>query len=399
MPIRSSYRVVALSMIAAVVGLAGCNRAQTPASAAKAAAVVVSMPVKQRVTDYEDFTGRLEAPDTIDLRSRVTGYLDRANFIEGDEVKQGAVLFEIDARPYKAELDRAEANVVQAEVRFNRLETDLARAKKLVGTGAISQEDYDKVAGDRNEAAAAVLSAKASREMAKLNLSYTQVKAPIAGRVSRRYVDPGNLIKADDTILTSMVSQDPMHAYFDVDERTVLKLRRLQLDHKLALIKDTGVPVQLSLADEQDFTHHGLIDFADNRVDAGTGTRRLRGVFANPERLLAPGMFIRVRLPIGPEHSSLLVAEQALGSDQGRKYVYVINDKEEVEYRAVTLGALHDGLRVVEKGLTPDDRVIVTGLQRVRTGTKVEATLKDMPNPVTAAKVAITPATAAKAAP
>lgn len=372
---------------AALLGSAGCQKAPTQATT-KLVNVVVSTPVQKEVTDYEDFTGRLESPENIDLRSRVTGYLVKANFVEGEDVKKGAVLFEIDPRPYRAEVDRAEAVVAQAEVHFSRTEADYARAQKLVGSGAISKEEFDRFASDRSEAEAAVKNAKATREIAKLNLDYTQVKSPISGRVSRKYVDPGNLVKADETILTSVVSQDPMYAYFDVDERTVLKLRRLQLEGKLGTTRETGVPVLLSLADEQEFTRQGTIDFADNRVDPGTGTRRLRGVFPNTDRLLAPGMFIRVRLPIGSPHAALLIAEQALGSDQGRKFVYVVNAKDEVEYRAVTLGSMHEGLRVVEKGLKADDRVVMTGLQRIRPKMKVEAKLEPMPNPAAAARLA-----------
>jgi RND family efflux transporter MFP subunit len=373
----------------AAVGLTalGCNHAPQQAATVKPAEVFVTQPVTKEVTEFEDFTGRTEAVDSIEIRARVTGYLDKVHFKEGAEVKQGDLLFEIDPRPYQAELDRAEANVVQAQAHLTRLDSDFERAKGLIKNQAIGKEEFDRISGDRAEAAAALGVAQASRALAKLNLDYTKITAPITGRISRRYIDPGNLVKADDTVLTSVVSQDPIYAYFDVDERTVLRLRRLIQEGKIRSARETEVPVLLGLADEEGFSRHGTINFADNRVDPNTGTLRVRAIFPNAERILSAGLFVRIRLPVGTPHPALLIPEQALGTDQGQKFLYVVTPANEVEYRKVKIGPMSDGLRVIEDGLKAGERVIVNGLQRVRPGvTKVEAKPAPLTAPSTTAK-------------
>jgi RND family efflux transporter MFP subunit len=339
--------------------------------------VEVSLPVTAQVTDYEDFPGRTEAVDTIDVRARVTGYLDKVHFQEGADVKAGDLLFEIDPRPYQAELARAEANLVQAEARLKRLTSDLTRASGLIGKGAIGREEFDKIAGDRAEAAAAVGVATASRDLGRLNLSFTQVHARINGRISRRYIDPGNLAKADDTVLTTLVSLDPMYAYFDVDERATLRLQQLVRAKKLNLSPGANVPVLMGMADETAFSHKGTLHFVDNRVDADTGTWRLRGRFPNADHAIASGMFVHIRLPIGEPYPALLIAEQALGTDQGQRFVYVVDAQNKAQYRRVKIGRLHEGLRVIADGLKPGEKVVVKGLQRVRPGAAVKPTLVD----------------------
>jgi multidrug efflux system membrane fusion protein len=342
--------------------------------------VLVSRPVTSTVTDYEEFIGRTEARSTVDVRARVTGYLDEANFKEGNDVKQGDLLFRIDPRPYRALLEQAEANVGQAEAHLKRLESDHRRANAMFAKHAIGQEEFDKIAGDRNEAEAGVGVARAQRDGAKLNLEFTQVRSPIAGRISRRNMDPGNLVRADDTALTTVVSQDPMYAYFDVDERTHLRLRRLVLEGKLRSAREVTVPVELGLADEKGYPHPGAIDFVDNRLDAGTGTLRVRGSFPNADGVLTPGLFVRIRAPIGTPHPATLIAECALQTDKGRKFVYVVTDRNDVERRDVTVGPPQpNGMRVILHGVGPGDRVIVSGLQRVREGAPVQATDVDMP--------------------
>jgi RND family efflux transporter MFP subunit len=251
-------------------------------------------------------------------------------------------------------------------------------------TKAISQEDYDKAEGDRNEAAAAVGVAEAARDVAQQNLDYTLITATISGRISQQMIDPGNMVKANDTVLTTIVSMDPMYAYFDIDERTLLQIRRLVRAGKVRSAREGGAKVCLGLADEGGFPHEGTINFIDNRVDIPTGTLRVRGLFPNPNRMLSPGLFVRVQVPIGDPHQSLLVSERALGSDQGQKFLYVLNDKDEVVYRHVEVGTLNDGLRVIHSGVKPGERVILSGLQRVRPGIKVNAKNvamagKDMP--------------------
>jgi RND family efflux transporter MFP subunit len=341
--------------------------------------VLVSLPIVREVTDYADFPGRTEAVNAIEVRARVTGYLDKVNFKEGSDVKQGDLLFEIDPRPYQAELNRAEANVVQAQARFSRLEADYQRAQGLLPGQRISREEFDRIAGDRAEANAAIAVAKASRDLASLNLSYTKVEAPISGRISRRYIDPGNLVKADDTVLTSIVSLDPIYAYFDLDERSTLRAQRLIREGKVKWSPDADLPVFLGLADEEGFPQRGTINFADNRVDPDTGTWRLRGLFANPDHTLSPGLFVRMHLPIGEPYQAILVSEQALGTDQGQKFVYVVDEAGKADYRRVQVGRPHDGLRVITDGLTRREKVVVSGLQRVRPGVEVKPKMVDVP--------------------
>lgn len=336
------------------------------------------MPLMGEITDFEDFTGRTEAVRTIDIRARVTGYLAKRHFREGSEVEEGDLLFEIDPRPYQAEVARAEANLHQAEAHLRRLERDYNRSVNLAATKALSPQEFDKVVGDRDEGAAALDVAKAQLQTARLNLSFCQVSAPIKGRMSRGAIDPGNMVKADDTLLSTIVSQDPIYAYFDVDERTMLRLQRWAQEGKInGDLSD--VEVTMALADEDGYPHQGKINFEDNRVDANTGTLRVRGVFRNADRLLSPGLFVRVRLPVGQAYQAVLVAEQAVGTDQGRKFVYVVDKDNKANYRPVKLGRAYNGQRVVIKGLSTEDRVVVNGLQRVRPGAEVVPKIVDMP--------------------
>ena len=366
--------------------LAGCERAQAPPPPPGTPEVQVSHPVTRQVRDYEDFPGRMEAVNSIDVRARVSGYLEKMLFREGADVKQGDVLFEIDARPYKAELARAEANVVQAQAHLKRLTSEYERAANLLPRGAIGREEYDKTAGDKAEADAGVGVAKAVRDLAQLNVHYTQARAPISGRITRRNIDPGNMVKADDTPLATIVSLDPIYAYFDLDERTTLWLQRLIRDKKIQWSTEIGLPVLLGLADEDGFPRQGVINYADPRVDPETGTWRLRGLFKNPTHELAPGQYVRVRLPIGQPYQALLVSEQALATDQGQKYLYVVGKGNVAEYRRITVGRLHDGLRVVTGKLSPGEMVVVSGLQRIHDKSPVDP--KPVPMPVPSASAA-----------
>jgi RND family efflux transporter MFP subunit len=359
------------ALLLTCLALTGCGQPQAAQAPGKPPPPVVEVaaPTVEEVTDYEDFPGRTEAVYSVDVRAHVSGYLDKVNFQEGADVKEGDLLFEIDPRPFKAELDRAEAILVQAEARLKRLDTDYQRAASLLPRGAIGRDEYDRIVGDRAEAAAGIGVAKAAREMASLNLEYTRVRAKINGRVSRRFIDPGNLVKADDTVLTNIVSLAPVHASFDLDERTTIRLKKLVREGKIQWSQTTGMPVLLGLADEEDYSQKGTINFSDNRVDPETGTWRLRGEFTNADHVLDPGMFVRIRLPIGAPYRGLLVAEQALGTDQGQKFVYVVNDQGDVDYRRIKVGRLQpSGLRVVVEGLKPDEKIVVSGLQRVRPG-------------------------------
>jgi RND family efflux transporter MFP subunit len=337
--------------------------------------VLFTLPTKSEITDFEDFTGRTVARRTIDIRARVTGYLDKIQFKDGGEVKKDDLLFEIDPRPYQTEFARTQAALVQAEAHRSRLDHDLERATKLIESKQISREQFDLVTGDRAEADAAVSVAKANLQTARLNLSFTQVKSPLAGQISRTQLDPGNLVKADDSILTTLVTLDPIFAYFEVDERTLLMMRRYVESGKIKTVdNDTPqVPVLMGLADEEGFPHSGMINFVDNRLDVATGTLQVRGVFDNPTHILSPGLFVRVRLPIGEPYQAILIDERALGTDQGQKFVYVIDADNNAQYRRVEVGKLQNGQRVVRKGVAEGERVVVSGLQRVRPGAPVTA--------------------------
>ncbi|MFO0951261.1 MAG: efflux RND transporter periplasmic adaptor subunit [Isosphaeraceae bacterium] len=374
-----SGRTAALLLGSVWVALSGCERVQPKLAPPKPPEVLYTMPVTDYVTDFEEFTGRTEAVFTINITARVTGYLEKVMFKDGDEVKKDDVLFEIDPRPYVAELARAKAAVEQSEAHLTRLEADLRRASNLLSRGNISREEYDRVVGDRNEAEASVGIAKANLRLAELNEGFTRIRSPIDGRLGRRLVDPGNLVKADDTPLVTIVSVDPMYVTFDIDERTELKRRRLDSARDSAG-PQSGLPILAGLSDERDFTHKGVINFSDNRIDPGTGTLRVRATMQNPSpHMLSPGMFARVRLPIGSPKKSVLVPEQAVGTDQGRKFLYVLNDKDEIISIPVEVGKLERGMRVVEKGLRTNQRVVVSGLQRVRPGAKVVPKLDETP--------------------
>jgi RND family efflux transporter MFP subunit len=372
--------VIGLSIAAALtLALTGCDHGAAP-KAARNPKVVVNSPVTEAVMDYQDFTGRLESIKSVDIRARVSGYITEAPFKEGDLVAEGKRLFQIDERPYQADLNQAEANLKVAVADYNLWEKNYVRAQQLLMTKANSREEFETVAATFEKSKAQVGAAEAARERAKLYLDYTHVIAPITGRISRRFVDPGNLILADNTILTSIVAENRMYAYFDVDERTYLDL--LASSGGDAALERLRLPVMMMLANESDFNRVGVIDFIDNRVVGSTGTVRLRGVFDNPNSTLKPGLFVRIRLPIGEAYKSIIIPDEAVQNDQERKFVWVVNSKNEVEYRPVTIGqAIRDwrAIKPAEKGkegkesLTEADRVIVSGIQRVRKGMAVDA--------------------------
>ena len=382
--------------VVACAALAGCGKSQAQSGPPKPEPpeIDVSLPVTATVTDYEYFPGRLAAKKAVEIRARVTGYLEAVHFQEGADVEEGTVLFEIDPEPYEAELLRAEGNLKQSRSRLKRLDDEYERAKGLEAKGALSREELARVTADRTEAQGLVQVNEAAVKLARLNVGFTKVKAPFSGRISSRTIDPGNLVKADDTALTTIVSLDPIYATFDLDERSLLRLKKLIRDGKIkwSIRENEGLSVHLGLADEEGFPHQdGRINFADNRVDADTGTWRLRGEFPNPplnpsrepsrapEHALAPGMFVRIRLPMGTAYQAVLVAEAALGTDQGQKYLYVIGPDDVAQRRNIKVGQLHDGLRVISEGLETGERVVVNGLQRVRNGSPVKPAPVPMP--------------------
>jgi membrane fusion protein, multidrug efflux system len=344
--------------------------------------VRVASPTLETVTDFEEFTGRTEATMSVDIRARVSGYLVRglkegAVNREGKEVKKGDVLFEIDPRTYEAEANRTQAVLMQNKAHLERLAKDLKRAKELLPTRSIAQGDYDQIMGDYQEAEGAVKTAQAAHDLAQVNLGFTKVFAPCDGRLSQQMIDSGNMVQADQTILTTIVTLDPIYAYFDVDERTMLQIRRMRRD-KESKTPHAVTKIFLELSDEENFPHEGHIDFADNRDDIMTGTRRFRGVFPNPKLIILPGLFARIRLPIGESHQALLVPEVAIGSDQGQHFLYIVGKDNRVEHRLAATGALHGKLREIKpsqkkgEGIQPNDRVIVEGLQQIKPGEKVQ---------------------------
>jgi membrane fusion protein, multidrug efflux system len=379
----SSLRIGPALVLGFCLGLAACTRAPSDAPGPAPTPVKVSYPVEREVTDFADFTGRTAAVDSVEVRARVWGYLDKVNFKEGTLVKKWDVLFEIDPRTYQAALQQAEGNLASLEARLKRLDADLGRAQQLVGKGAMSREEQDRIAGDRGETAASIQALQAAVGRAKLDLAFTKVTAPLSGRVSRYNVTVGNLVQSGDqgggTVLTTIVSVDPVYVYFDVDERTVLRVRQLIREGKAKSARETEWPVSLGLSADEGYVHQGTINFVDNQVNPRTGTLRVRGVFPNRDEAISPGFFARVRVPVGFPHQALLVTDRAIDNDQGQKILYVVNDNNEVASRPIRVGALHDGLRAIDDGLRPGERIIVTGLQQVRPGVPVEPKLVDMP--------------------
>jgi RND family efflux transporter MFP subunit len=361
----------------------GCARAPAEPPAPPPATVPVSYPVQRYITAYADFTARIAAVDAVDVKAHVWGYLQKVNFKEGALVKKGDVLFELDPRPYEALLNQAKAKVHQDEAQLAFDEAEYRRNVNLVRSRAVAQSDLDKSAAARDVDLANIAADKAAVVSNELNLNYTKITAPVSGRVSRYNVTIGNLVQSGDqgggTLLTTIVSVDPMYAYFDVDEYTVQRLQRLMREGKISSAEEAAWPVTLGLATEEGFPRQGTVNFVDNQVNAKTGTLRLRGVFPNKDGALAVGFFARVRLPVSPPRRALLVSDRALDNDQGQKVLYVVNDKNEVISRPVRVGALHDGLRAIEEGLKPGDRVITSGLQQVRPGAIVVPSLVPMP--------------------
>jgi multidrug efflux system membrane fusion protein len=363
----------------------GCHSQPPQVAPPQAPAVPVSRPARQQVTDYVDLTGRTDAVQALNVVARVTGYLTRMPFKEGSEVKKGELLFEIDPRPYEDQLRLGESQLAVFKAQYRLAELNFKRAARLIKQQYISQQEYDQYKAARDQAAAQVQSANANIAIYKLNVEYTRVTSPIVGRISRYYLTLGDLVNQDQTLLSTVVSQDPMYAYFDTDESTLLRIRRAISQGKIKPAEDGKNPVSMGLQDEEGFPHTGTIDFVNNQVNPTTGSITMRGVFPNPKlpggvRLLSPGMFVRIRLPIGKPHPALLVIDRAIGSDQGLKYVYLVDAKNKIQYRRVTTGPLQDnGLRVIASGLKPGDRVVVGGLQQVRPRMEVRPEETPMP--------------------
>jgi len=364
-------------------GLAGCSTETAKSSptgqAPELPEVTVALPVEKPVTDYVDFTGRTEAVDTVDIRARVTGFLEVRHYEEGQEVEKDKLLFEIDVRPYEADQDAAKASVDEALAEQALKLADFTRVKLLREKGQVSQEEFERAAAQKLEADAKLAKARADLEKADLNVEFCSVKSPLAGLTSKAQLANGNLVNADATVLTTIVSVDRMYVYFDADEPTVLRLQQRIREKGAKSVRDGGiVPVYLGLAIEPgEYPHPGVIDFVENTLNPNTGTIRVRARFENPKpehgpRLLMPGLFARIRFPIGDEYRALHIPERAIGADQGRKFVYVVDSENVVKYRRITVGPVRNGWVVIRDGLKADERVVVKGLQRVRPNSKVK---------------------------
>jgi RND family efflux transporter MFP subunit len=346
--------------------LAACNNQQPATHGLPAPEVTVSKPEQREVVNWNEFTGRTAAVKLVSVTPRVSGYIVDIPFKEGDVVHKGDLLFQIDPRPYQHACEQAVGQLQQAQANQQLQDVTFARQQRLRETGVIAKEDYDTALSNKSQAASQVISAQAALASAQLNLEFTHVTSPISGRVSRQLVNIGNLVQADSTQLTTIVSIDPIYAYFSMDELAALSYQRLGREGKLARSQDGKVPVYLQLQDETGFPHEGTIDFSDNAFDSTTGTLLVRGTFPNPDGFLTPGNFVRVRLASSPKYNALLVADRAIGSDQDQSFVYVVDAKNIARLRHVKIGQLAEGLRVVKSGLQPDDEVIINGIIKVR---------------------------------
>jgi RND family efflux transporter MFP subunit len=336
--------------------------------------VKVAQPLSQEVTEWDEYTGRIEAVNSVDVRARVSGYLEKVNFKAGDKVHKGDLLFVIDPKPFTAQLNYAEAELERAKSRHELAKNDLARAERLFRAKAISEEEHDARSKGLREAVAAVQSAQANVYTARLNLEFTQVHSPIDGRIGRELITAGNLVNGgggDATLLTFIVSTDPVYVYVDADERSALKYRRQAQQEGRGSLEDEKTPVQLAVADEVNFPHQGYLDYVSPREDTATGTVTLRGVFPNQDELLSPGFFARMRVRGSAPYPAILVPDRAIGTDQAQRFVWVVNQDNQVEYRKVELGAHIGQSRVITQGLKPEEWTVIEGIQRIKPGAKV----------------------------
>ncbi|HLH53034.1 MAG TPA: efflux RND transporter periplasmic adaptor subunit [Verrucomicrobiae bacterium] len=360
---------------ALIVGLSvsGCGR-QSPQAKPAAPMVTVAPVEQQEIVERDEFTGRIEPVETVEVRPRVSGYIQAVKFQSGQMVKRGDLLFQIDPRWHQATFEQRQAEFQQAKVHLENAQRESERTPQLLTNNAISIEEADARQARFQEARSAMLAAQAALDSAKLDLEYTQVRAPIDGRVSRALLTEGNYVNGiagGATLLTTIVSVDPVYVYADMDENSLLRFNGLARSGKIEADSNGKVPVQLQLADEQEFPHQGYIESFDNRLNADTGSILLRAVFPNPDGRIVPGLFARIRVPLSEKHPALLVEERAIGTDQAQKFVLTLTRSNTVAYRHIELGPLVGELRVVRSGLQKDEPIVVNGLSRVRPGMPV----------------------------
>jgi RND family efflux transporter MFP subunit len=388
---RGSRIALLMAPIALAAFVTACANTAAQQAPPPPPQVAVASVIERDVTEWDEFTGRLQAVDSVEVRPRVSGYVSAVRFSEGAIVRKGDLLFQIDPRPFQAEVDRLKAELDRARATVQRADSELARAERLRSANAISNEDHDRRAAFAQESAAQVSAVEAGLRAAELNLEFTRVTSPINGRVSRAIVTEGNLVSSGPgqaTLLTTVVSLDPVYAYFDADEQIYLKYtadakaphadaKASHADANASALRANGSRgsidrhIRMALSNEEGFPHEGELDFIDNQLDGSTGTIRGRAVFHNPDGRLTPGLFVRLRLAGAGKYRGLLIQDRAVGTDLSKKFVYVVSPKNEIEYRPVTLGPIVDGLRVVRSGLKAGEPVVVNGLQRIRPGVPV----------------------------
>ncbi|HHX8959342.1 TPA: efflux RND transporter periplasmic adaptor subunit [Klebsiella michiganensis] len=347
--------------------LVGCDEGVAQNAAPQAPVVSAADVVVKSISQWDSFNGRIEAVESVQLRPRVSGYIDKVNYADGQEVKKGEVLFTIDDRTYRAALEQAQATLARAKTQASLARSEANRTDKLVNTNLVSREEWEQRRAAATQAQADIRAAQAAVDAAQLNLDFTKVTAPIDGRASRALITSGNLVTAGDSasVLTTLVSQKTVYVYFDVDESTYLHYQSLARSGQCASSNHLALPVEIGLVGEEGYPHQGKVDFLDNQLTPSTGTIRMRALLDNAQRQFTPGLFARVRLPGSAEFNATLIDDKAVLTDQDRKYVYVVDKDGKAQRRDITPGRLADGLRIVQQGLKPGDRVIVDGLQKV----------------------------------
>jgi RND family efflux transporter MFP subunit len=376
---RHQHTVLLAALVACTLAVAACTRTAAQQAPSPLPQVTVAPVIEGDATEWDEFTGRLQAVDSVEIRPRVSGFVSAVRFSEGALVHRGDVLFEIDPRPFQADVDRLQAELERARATVQRANSELGRAERLRSENAISNEEHDRRASFAQESAAQVAAVEAALRAASLNLEFTHVTSPIDGRASRAIVTEGNLVSSgpgEATLLTTVVSLDPVYAYFDADEQIFLRYTAGRTSSR-AIDRH----VRMALSNEEGYPHEGRLDFLDNQVDGATGTIRGRAIFRNSDGHLTPGLFVRLRLAGTGSHNGLLIQDRAVGTDLSKKFVYVVSAKNEIEYRPVTLGPIVNGLRVVRIGLRAGEPVVVEGLQRIRPGAHVQPIATDAPPP------------------
>ena len=362
-----NFHLNALGAVLLSALLVGCDEGVAQNAAPQAPTVSAADVVVKSISQWDSFNGRIEAVESVQLRPRVSGYIDKVNYTDGQEVKKGQVLFTIDDRTYRATLEQAQAALARAKTQASLAQSEANRTDKLVNTHLVSREEWEQRRAAAVQAQADIRAAQAAVDAAQLILDFTKVTAPIDGRASRALITSGNLVTAGDSasVLTTLVSQKTVYVYFDVDESTYLHYQKLALSGQGAASDHLALPVEIGLVGEDGYPHQGKVDFLDNQLTPSTGTIRMRALLDNSQRQFTPGLFARVRLPGSAEFQATLIDDKAVLTDQDRKYVYVVDKESKAQRRDITPGRLADGLRIVQQGLKPGDKVIVDGLQKV----------------------------------